>query len=170
MRILPASHVDHVLAAHLRWLEERFRGRTAFFLETVEIPEGLPPLSSALYGPLVGDPPVLEAQAEITYRVRAGRSCASRMILGRPERPSRLCTVIAGPHEDHPCVLYTAYGGPAAPREPGDTSLATWEEVLAARAFWAEHALAGLHGRSAYGRNVVPPSAAAMLAKRRKAL
>jgi len=38
-------------------------------------------------------------------------------------------------------VLYTAYGGPVAPREPFDRSLD--EEAKAeSEKFWAEHALA----------------------------
>jgi hypothetical protein len=39
------------------------------------------------------------------------------------------------------CVLFTAYGGPAAPREPGDSSIASWEELTQSRRFWAQHAL-----------------------------
>jgi hypothetical protein len=39
-------------------------------------------------------------------------------------------------------ILYTAFGGPAAPREPGDPSLDGNEAGLAeSKAFWAEHAL-----------------------------
>lgn len=74
---------------------------------------------------------------------------------------SRLVTVIAGPHTacpaggactgatcadydshvEHACVLYTAYGGPQAPREPGDPSIKSWEELVASREFWSQHAL-----------------------------
>lgn len=63
-------------------------------------------------------------------------------ICDRPSRQTRLLTVIAGPHEGDGCVLYTAHGGPAAPREPWDPSLnddaAALEE---SRAFWSVHAL-----------------------------
>jgi hypothetical protein len=52
-------------------------------------------------------------------------------------------TVIAGPGDDglDGVVLYTAYGGKCAPREPGDTSLND-EQRLESQAFWSEHALA----------------------------
>ena len=51
-----------------------------------------------------------------------------------------MMTVIGGPDGDDPCVLYTAFGGPAAPREPWDPSLdeAGWAASLA---FWEAHAL-----------------------------
>lgn len=39
----------------------------------------------------------------------------------------------------HSCILYTAFGGPAAPQEPGDPGC---KDVDAAKKFWADHALA----------------------------
>ncbi len=39
----------------------------------------------------------------------------------------------------HACILYTVYGGPAAPQEPDDPQC---KDVEASRAFWSEHALA----------------------------
>lgn len=84
---------------------------------------------------------------------------------GIPTKPAaRVITVIAGPHkvtcgcklsgrrdciecEGHgdvnETVLYTAYGGPCAPREPGDPNIKSWDELLESRKFWAEHALVG---------------------------
>lgn len=38
----------------------------------------------------------------------------------------------------HACVLYTAFGGPAAPQEPGDPAC---KDPVASAAFWREHAL-----------------------------
>lgn len=138
------SHLDHGLTpAHLEWLKERYSDKSEFFIETSLIPDDLPSLECGLYGPIVGDEPVQEGA--VYYAVRNGRKCASRIMAGvRREwvRPSRLITVVAGPHEGHPCVLYTSYGGPQAPREPGDLSLGTMEQILESRAFWAEHALA----------------------------
>ena len=49
-------------------------------------------------------------------------------------------TVVAGPDGEIPCRLYTCYGGPCAPREPGDTSLSD-EERAESLAFWLQHAL-----------------------------
>ena len=144
MKSTAAAHLDHGLSpAHVAWLEGLFADRTAFFIETVTIPAELAPVSCALYGPAVGDEPVAGEREnhDVTYVLRGSRQCASRMV-ARPARPSRLLTVVAGPSDGEPCVLYTAYGGPAAPREPGDTSIQTWEEVVDARVFWQVHALA----------------------------
>jgi hypothetical protein len=133
------SHLDHYLTPeHLAWIQETFANRDGFFIETVTLPEHLGEVPSAIYGPSVGDPPV--AEVEVRYIIRGSRKCASRVV-HRPSRMTRTMTVIAGPHGDQPCVLYTAYGGPCAPREPGDPGIPTWEELQACRAFWAEHAL-----------------------------
>ena len=78
----------------------------------------------------------------VKYVVRPGRHHASRMCGGECKPLLvRTVTVIAGPHEGDPCVLYTAYGGPCAPREPGDPTIASWDELLESRSFWAKHAL-----------------------------
>ncbi len=112
----------------------------AFRLETLTLPQGLPPLLCALWGPLMGDPPVLDAG--VILEPRDGRPYASRLVR-KPSRPTRLLTVIAGPHEGLPCMLYTAFGGPLTPREPGDPTLPD-ADLAASKAFWAEHALACL--------------------------
>ena len=138
--IAPASHLDHDLTpAHVAWLLAHLGDRSAFFVETVTLPDDLPPLPCGLYGPSMGDDPVPETA--VLYALRKGRRCSSRLV-DRPLRPTRLLTVIAGPSDEGPCVLYTSYGGPAAPREPGDTSLPDWAAVTEARTFWAAHALA----------------------------
>jgi hypothetical protein len=140
MIITPAAHLDHALTpAHVAWIAERFADQGAFFLVTVELPPELPDLPCSLHGPLVGDAPVPES--EVTYERRGDRLGPSRLCT-RPTRPTRLLTVIAGPDGDDPCVLYTAFGGPAAPREPFDLSLASDEVQASAKEFWAEHALA----------------------------
>jgi hypothetical protein len=40
----------------------------------------------------------------------------------------------------HACILYTAFGGPAAPQEPDDPGC---KDPAASATFWREHALAG---------------------------
>ncbi len=142
LEITNDSHLDHGLTridVRLNWLLELFAGADAFFLKTLEIPAHMEGLRSALYGPLVGDLPISENA--VRYTVRGARKCASRVV-SLPTRETRLITVIAGPSGDKPCVLYTAYGGPAAPREPGDPDIKTWEELEKSRVFWAGHALA----------------------------
>jgi hypothetical protein len=151
LTITKSSHLDHGLqTSHVRFLLEKLGDRDAFFLTTLELPGDLPGLSCALRGPAVGLPPVPDALVEL--RCRPGRSYPSRMLrkdLGQDSgthplwRPvlTRQMTVIAGPGLGLPCVLYTAFGGPAAPREPADPSLPEAERA-ASVAFWSEHALA----------------------------
>lgn len=139
MHIDAVAHLDHGLtAAHLAWIAERFRERSAFFIETVELPADLPPVACALFGPSVGDAAVGDEEVELV--VRGGRGGPSRLVQRSP-RETRTLTVIGGPDGDEPCVLYTAFGGPAAPREPWDPSLddAGRAESIA---FWSAHALA----------------------------
>lgn len=139
LEIHEKSHLDHGLSSeHVAYILGLFNDRTGFFRETVTLPAGLSALLCGLYGPTVGDAPVPEAEA--FYIVREDRSYASRTVW-REGRPSRELSVIAGPFEGRPCVLYTAFGGPLTPREPGDLNIATWEELVEARRFWAEHAL-----------------------------
>lgn len=141
--ILPGvSHTDHLPKEILEYLLERFQDREAFFIETFQLPEHLPEVEDALYGPVNGDHPVVEE--DVFYVRRPGRETLSRMI-NLPMRYTRKVTVIAGPYERDGqkwrCVLYTCYGGPLAEREvePGMTE----EQIQKSRAFWAEHALAG---------------------------
>lgn len=138
MKITTESHLDHGLTpAHVAWLTERFADRQAFFVETTELSAELSSLTCGLHGPATGGEPVPEA--EVHYERRGGRAGASRLCRRQPLQ-TRLVTVVAGPDGGEPCVFYTAYGGPSAPREP-------WDETLddagraESEAFWALHAL-----------------------------
>lgn len=146
--IVGVSHVDHGLTAkQVEYIEKLFAGRDAFFLETIELPKEVGTVPCGLYGPVMGDDPI--GENEVKYIVRGNRRCTSRVkadnVISAGMRETNKLTVIAGPAEHNgeklPCVLYTAYGGPAAPREPGDTTIPTWEGVQEARKFWAEHCL-----------------------------
>lgn len=164
------SHLDHGISeTQLAYILQRFADRRAFFIETFELPTELGTIMCGLYGPTMGDPPVVDEPGVVVAKQRGVRQWASRMI-DAPLRPTRIVTVVAGPHEeecsscsprDHfaddghrlpvcvhcndtrkvalDCVLFTAYGGPAAPQEPGDPKCrnpeASWK-------FWSEHALA----------------------------
>ena len=137
MDITPASHLDHHLTpAHVDFIRARFGDRTAFFLETVELPPELPSLPCDLHGPATGETPVTEA--EVAYAVRGTRKGPSRLCQ-RTSVSVRSLTVIGGPHEGR-CILYTAYGGPCAPREPWDETLDDKGRAEATE-FWAQHAL-----------------------------
>jgi hypothetical protein len=66
------SHTDHISPEVLKWVMREFQDKDAFFIETAEIPEGLPQVECGLHGPLMGDAPVVEA--EVTYKAREGRA------------------------------------------------------------------------------------------------
>ncbi len=137
MDITSDSHLDHNLTpAHVDFIRARFGDRTEFFIETVDLPSELPALPCSLHGPVTGGEPIPEA--EVTYAARGARKGPSRLCQ-RPPIPVRTLTVIGGPHEGR-CVLYTAYGGPCAPREPWDETLDDKSREQATE-FWRLHAL-----------------------------
>lgn len=136
MKVVEASHVDHGLTeAQMAWLLDRFSDRDGFFKETVELPADLGTVPCGLHGPLMGDEPV--PAHEVREAVRGTREWTSRLC-DRPARQVRQVSVIAGPHGDESCVLYTAFGGPVALQEPGDPGC---KDVEASEQFWAVHAL-----------------------------
>jgi len=153
------SHCDHGLTeAQVDYLMNRFADRQAFFIETVELPEQLGTVPCGLFGPLMGDVPI--ADDEVVFANRGTRTWTSRLVERAP-RVVRTVTVIAGPHEEscdpahhwpkqcvlcdgtgvikHACIVYTAFGGPLTPQEPGDPGC---KDVAASVRFWSEHALA----------------------------
>lgn len=139
MKVVPDSHLDHGLSeAQVEYLTSSFQERDAFFIETVELPPHLGTVECGLYGPSMGDEPV--SSDVVSFARRGERDYASRVV-ELPPRPTRLVTVVAGPWRDEPCVLYTAFGGPAAPKEASDPSLQK-EEAGASLEFWRQHALA----------------------------
>lgn len=138
MHIAAASHLDHGLSTEqVAYIRALFLEREAFFIETIELPEHLGTVPVALLGPITGS----TVPDGVRFERRGERAWESRVV-SAPAVASRLVTVIAGPHEEHPCVLYTAYGGPAAPREPGDPAIRSEDERAASVAFWELHALA----------------------------
>lgn len=144
MKIVKVHHADHgVPFSTLEWALERIAPTAGFFAVTVDLPDGHAPLLSALYGPLAGDPPVEDE--DVVYVQRTPDRPLSRMVR-RPPRPTHRLTVIGivtGEGDDKGAVLFTAYGGELAEREPGDGSLVPGSpEHARAAAFWAVHALA----------------------------
>jgi hypothetical protein len=133
------SHLDHDLTeAQVAHIFERFAARDSLFIETFELPAELGTVPCTLYGPMMGDEPIAAPRWDVFDDHRGTRKHLSRLVHA-PARPTRQVTVIAGPHDDKPCILYTAFGGPATPQEPGDQDC---KDPVASRAFWAEHALA----------------------------
>jgi hypothetical protein len=135
------THLDHGISGRqLEYILNRFEDHTTFFFETIELPEELGTVMSALYGPKAGDEPIDFGDPDLRWQTRGTRTYLSRTVL-RPLRPTRQVTVIAGPHDGRPCVLYTVFGGPVTPKEPNDPTLKL-EEMAESAAFWLEHALA----------------------------
>lgn len=131
------SHTHDLPASVLAFVLDKFKDRAAFFIETIELPDGLPLILCALHGPRMWDEPLDESQC--FWGKRPSRDYPSRLCNRRP-RLVRTITVIAGPHNGEACVLYTAFGGPPSPKELRDPTLKPdeWEESFA---FWRDHAL-----------------------------
>jgi hypothetical protein len=89
-RISETSHADHGLTTgQWEFVKNHISGKTAFFLETVELPEELGTAPCGIYGPIMGDDPVPDE--ECSWVIRGNRRCASR-VCNRPERPIGVLT------------------------------------------------------------------------------
>lgn len=137
IKIHADSHLDHTVPdSVIDYACQKFSDREEFFVSTIEYPDSLPEIPCRLHL----DVP----ESEVHYAKRGERSWDSRMCK-RPPRMVREVTVVAGPHpEDKKAgmVLFSIYGGPNAPREPGDPSLETPSpELEASKAFWKSAAL-----------------------------
>lgn len=138
MIITSDSHVDHNLTqAQLDFIMEKFKDRNEFFIQQITLPDNLGKVLCGLYGPMMGDHPISEDK--VFYVKRGNRTGNSRMI-NEPMRPTDFVTVIGGPNKEGICILYTAFGGPCAPREPFDSSL-TDKDIMVSNLFWSNHAL-----------------------------
>jgi len=135
------SHLDHNLSEkQLAFVLSQTPTGEGVAVFTVAIPSELGTLPCGLYGPAEGDNAVPDS--EVSFAVRGERKGESRVIKA-PMRYTSEVTIVAGPHDGHDWVLFTSYGGSAAPREPfefadDDDSKAAVES----REFWATHALA----------------------------
>jgi len=153
------SHLDHGLTQpQIDHIFKLFEDRREFFTATIELPPELGTAPCALWGPAMGDPEIEEFGAlklppgdyiidrlghdftgHVTHGKRGARAWDSRLI-DLPMRPSRKVFVVAGPHEEHACILYTAYAGPEAPQEPGSLT-PEHPKYAACSDFWKVHAL-----------------------------
>jgi len=133
------SHLDHGLDIEiLFYILKKFRNKRGFFIETFKLPSKFGTIGCGLYGPVMGDPPV--PLDEVRMVQRPGRNGPTPMV-DRPPRPTHILTVIAGPEAEFDTYLFTAFGGPLAPREPHDSDIESPEELAASKEFWSLHAL-----------------------------
>jgi hypothetical protein len=135
VKITTDSHTHNLSSDILSFITETFASRSSFFIETVTLPGELGELPCDLHDWVNED--------EVFYAKREGRKGLSRLC-ARPPRMTRELTVIAGDHNGD-FTLYTAFGGPSAPREPWDPSLDE-AGALASRQFWGTHALSAPAG------------------------
>lgn len=143
IKVTDESHVDHGLTpeqlAHaLDAAAQAHEG--GLLIRTVDLPPDLGTVPCGLFGPIMGDEPVSDDL--VIYASRGNRTTTSRMVHRKPRQVSTV-TVIAGPHNGDPLVLYTAFGGPLAPREPDELEVGTPEHAES-RAFWDQHALSAV--------------------------
>jgi hypothetical protein len=141
VQIGPDSHVDHGISEEqMQHVLRSLGDGTAdvvvgpfgtFFIATVDL-GGLGTAPCALHGPATGEPPVPEEEVE--YAKRGNRPNESRLTSRPPTRSSKVTAIVSGG------VLITAFGGPLAPKEPGDPSLKPGEKAES-EAFWSQHAL-----------------------------
>ena len=134
------SHTHGLNAPILAFIEATFGNREAFFLETVEVPAEIAEGLDYLHGPTKGDTEIPES--ECFYAQRNGRAGNTRFTTREPRKTNKL-TVIGGPEKGYDgCILYTAFWGERAMREPFDPDIAgNAEQIAASTAFWATHAL-----------------------------
>ena len=132
------SHLDHGLGIlHVQWLRETLGSVTGTGAVTLEMPARLAGLRCGLHGPATGESPVSDEEA---WHERRGTRPGESRMCPRRSTATRLLTVIWGPDNSGATILYTAFPGPLAPREPWDTSLDDAERTRSV-SFWAEHAL-----------------------------
>jgi hypothetical protein len=134
------SHLDHNLSeAQLAFVLAQTPEGEGVAVFTVAMPAELGTLPCALYGPAEGDDAISES--ETYYVTRGNRKGKSRMVK-TPVRYTSLVTVVAGPHDGHDWVLFTSYGGSAAPREPFEFEASDEsKDAKDSRDFWSAHAL-----------------------------
>ncbi len=157
IKIHAKSHTDHGIPDFVReYVLQHFFDAKEFFAATIPIPESACLSTGAslndAHNPVKSYMAKLPAipcglhldvpESEAHYAKRGDREWNSRMCK-RPPRMVREVTILAGPNPDDPdsgMILYTMYGGPQAPQEPGDPDLPD-EKRAEAEAFWAKAAL-----------------------------
>lgn len=138
LKVVADSHVDHGFnEEQLNYILEKYADKAGFFTDTGWLPEELGTVPCALYGPAMEDDFI--GDDEVVMERRGNREWPSRLI-DKPVRQTNCYFIVAGPNDDDSgdIVLYTMYGGPEAPQEPGDPHC---RDKGTSEAFWSIHAL-----------------------------
>ena len=130
-------HGDHGITPEQKeWIKNTLfkEAPQGFFIIQVNIPSELGTVKNALYGPAAGDAPVPESL--VSYRPRGDRPWADRVI----DLPTRQVDYVQtiGQRTGDDFELWTIFGGPNAPRNPGDPQNPDPE---GSRKWWSQHAL-----------------------------
>ena len=138
------SHTDHSIPEIVQgYVLVQFDDRESFFVETVTYPESAESVSGPVDLPAVPcDLHLNVPDNECRHAPRGDREYASRLCRRAP-RMVREVTIVAGPHPEDPdagMIVFTMYGGPAAPQEPGDPRLPE-DRRAESVAFWSRAAL-----------------------------
>lgn len=121
MKITKDSYIEkRITQDHIAYIVDMLAHVEDTDIFTITLPSKLPTISCGLFGPILGDDPIPESK--VIYGKRGTRDWLSRMV-NRPLRQTNIITAIVGPYRNDPCILYTAFSGPAAPREEGDSAL-----------------------------------------------
>jgi len=140
MKINIGTYKDNCVSKHiLDWLLESFSSLQETCTKTIELPQHLGEIDCALYGPLMGDEPILEEN--VFYVNRGRRQYKSRMVKLPFRKTKYLTFIVAYNNRQKEFVLVTVFGGKLAAKEPNDLSLKTIEEQQQSIDFWSKHAL-----------------------------
>ena len=145
VNITEKSHADHLSPSILEFVlsvlaageSSTKLGLPTFQIHVVQLEDGVT-VPCALRGPETGEAPVTEDQ--VHYGTRGGRPNISRLTDLPATQDNRVTVLIGRDNEDSDWNLFTAYGGPLAPQEPGDPYLPA-EKHADSVAFWSQHAL-----------------------------
>ena len=131
------THLHDCTVEHFDWFRslEEIQDDRGFTILEKQIPAYLGSLDDGLHLNVPED--------EVFYKVRGNRSCASRLCKREPKQTQNIVIIYGPADENGERMLYTAYGSQngCAPREPGDTSIESWEGVQESREFWKNAAL-----------------------------
>jgi len=130
-------HGDHGITPEQKeWIKNTLyrEAPQGFFIIQVDIPRELGTVKNALYGPAAGDAPVPESV--VSYRPRGDRPWSDRVVDWPARQVGYVQTI--GKREGDDFELWTIFGGPNAPRNPGDPAN---EDPEGSRKWWSQHAL-----------------------------